>query len=84
MRSSSPIAGFEKRGEPILQSGERWRGPGHNSIVSHEGFDYIAYHAWEGVQFRNLRQSLIQPLLWGEDGWPLVNDAGTPGGAGAT
>lgn len=78
-RSSSPIEGFEKRGDPILQSSERWRGPGHNSIVSHEGFDYIAYHAWEGVQFRNLRQSLIEPLLWGEDGWPRVHEPGTPG-----
>lgn len=64
-RSSSPIEGFDKRGDPILRSGERWRGPGHNSIVSHDGHDYIAYHAWEGVQFRNLRQSLIEPLRLG-------------------
>lgn len=73
-RSTSPVAGFEKRGEPILRGSPRWQGPGHNSIVSHEGHDYIVYHAWEGERFRNVRPGLIDHIVWGDDGWPSVGD----------
>lgn len=78
-RSTSPISGFEKRGEPILRGSDEWHGPGHNSIVSHEGNDYIVYHAWEGERFQDVRPGLIDRIEWGEDGWPTINE-GTPGG----
>jgi len=76
-RSNSPTSGFVKRGDPILKSGGRWRGPGHNSVVSHDGHDYIVFHAWEGVQYGNVRQGLIDQIRWEDDGWPAVSD-GTP------
>jgi len=80
-RSTSPTSGFEKRGEPILRGSDEWQGPGHNSIVTHEGNDYIVYHAWEGERFQNVRPGLIDRIDWGEDGWPSIND-GTPRGHG--
>ncbi|MGE3960769.1 MAG: glycoside hydrolase family 43 protein [Dehalococcoidia bacterium] len=76
-RSLSPTQGFRKRGEPILRSGARWRGPGHNSVVRHQEQDYIVFHAWEGERFRGVRSGLIDRLDWQRDGWPGVND-GTP------
>jgi len=73
-RSNSPTGGFKKRGDPILRSGGRWQGPGHNSLIAHHGHDYIVYHAWEGVQYGNVRQGLIDQVRWEPDGWPAVND----------
>ncbi len=80
-RSLSPTGGFAKRGDPILRSNDRWRGPGHNSIVRHGERDYIVFHAWEGERFRNMRPGLIDSLDWNADGWPGVGD-GTPRDSG--
>ena len=76
-RSLSPTGGFSKHGDPILRGSDRWRGPGHNSIVHHGDWDYIVYHAWEGEHFRNVRPGLIDRVDWRTDGWPGVGD-GTP------
>lgn len=73
-RSDSPIGGFQKRGDPVLRRGSRWKGPGHGSLVTLEGNDYILYHAWEGEQFRDIRQCLLDRVTWGDDGWPAIND----------
>ncbi|MCK9487221.1 MAG: glycoside hydrolase family 43 protein [Dehalococcoidia bacterium] len=78
-RSSSPVSGFEKRGEPILRGSGRWKGPGHNAIASFKSDDYIVYHAWEGDRFRDVRPALLERITWSADGWPQVND-GLPSG----
>ena len=76
-RSFSPIGGFVKKGDPILRTGGRWKGPGHGSVVAYEGDAYMLYHAWEGEQFVDVRQCLLDRIAWTDEGWPLVND-GTP------
>jgi beta-xylosidase len=73
-RSTSPTGPFEKRGEPILRTGKRWQGPGHNCIVTLEDSDYILYHAWEGARFRDVRPCLLDRVTWGDEGWPAIND----------
>ncbi len=79
-RSTSPLGGFQKHGEPILRGSGRWKGPGHNSVATLNGQDYILYHAWEGRRFRDVRPCLADPLGWTADGWPAV-EGGQPGGA---
>ncbi|MPZ98439.1 MAG: family 43 glycosylhydrolase [Dehalococcoidia bacterium] len=81
-RSTSPVAGFVKRGDPILRGNTWWRGPGHNSVLRHRDQDYLVYHAWSGDQFRGVRSCLIDPIAWSDDGWPVIND-GTPGQSAA-
>ncbi len=80
-RSTSPRGGFEKRGGPILYGSDRWKGPGHNSIATLQGQDYIVYHAWEGDRFRDVRPAMVDRIEWRDDGWPYVND-GHPSSAG--
>lgn len=73
-RSLSPVEGFVKRAEPILRGSDRWRGPGHNSVVSYDGHDYLIYHAWEGETFQHVRPSLIDLIEWDDEGWPTVGE----------
>lgn len=50
---------------------ERWRGPGHNSILQQEDGDYIVYHAYDASQ-GGMPTLRIDPLSWDDDGWPSI------------
>lgn len=78
-RSRSPLGPFHKRSGPILRSNATWVGPGHNSVVTAGGHDWIVYHAWHGAHAcgdRGNRELLVDRIGWA-NGWPHVND-GTP------
>jgi beta-xylosidase len=78
-RARSPLGPFKKKGAPILSSNAGWSGPGHNSVVSTGGHDWIVYHAWKGAhqcQDGGNRQLLIDRISWSK-GWPSINN-GTP------
>ena len=81
-RAASPLGPFEKHGAPILASGERWVGPGHNAVTrGPDGLDYAVYHAYHlsddtptcagGTGDNNQRHTLIDRVVI-EDGWPKV------------
>ncbi len=70
-RANSPLAGFSKKGDPILRSGTRWKGPGHNSVVRVGTTDYMVYHAWDRVPGADERDALIDKITW-SGGWPAV------------
>lgn len=79
-RSSSPLGPFEKKGAPILASDGDFTGPGHGSVVQGpDGEDYFVYHAWGAGQENQPpgRRMMLDPIHWGPDGWPIIND-GTP------
>lgn len=87
-RARSPLGPFEKRGEPILVSSDRWHGPGHGSVVRIGGADYFAYHAWQAGRIDEVwdvsvhpRMMLLDRIDWQADGWPRIGD-GTPGEGG--
>jgi arabinan endo-1,5-alpha-L-arabinosidase len=50
---------------------DRWKGPGHNSILQDNGIEYIVYHSYDAqnVGVPTLR---IDPLVWDADGWPSI------------
>lgn len=79
-RSESVTGPYADRdGVALLQGGgtqvtfptERWRGPGHNSILHEDGTDYIVYHAYD-AESQGVPTLRIQALHWDEDGWPSV------------
>jgi arabinan endo-1,5-alpha-L-arabinosidase len=83
-RSRSPAGPFRKRAAgPILKSGSRWVGPGHNSIArGPDGNLYLVYHAYHltegtpvcgtGAHDNNHRHTLIDRLRY-VHGWPRVS-----------
>lgn len=50
---------------------ERWRGPGHNSILQDGDRDYIVYHAYD-ARNNGTPTLRIDPLEWDDDGWPFI------------
>jgi arabinan endo-1,5-alpha-L-arabinosidase len=67
-------------GTLLLREGERFVGPGHNSLITDDaGTDWLVYHAIERDRPRadsgaTRRPLLIDPLRWDDDGWPTVTD----------
>jgi arabinan endo-1,5-alpha-L-arabinosidase len=66
-------------GKPMLSQGggtmvvlgnQRWRGPGHNGVLSVAAEQYLVYHAYDATRggAPTLR---IAELLWDSNGWPL-------------
>ncbi len=92
-RSASPTGPFVDRegvsflagrvgGTPVISmNGNRWVGPGHNSVFTDfNGQDWFLYHAidrhdpyFEGAVGFTKRPMLMDALTW-EDGWPSVRD----------
>ena len=69
-RSSSPLGTYTKKSEPIMRSSNRWKGPGHNSVVNINGNDYMIYHAWDRV-IAGERAGMVDKIIW-QNGWPSV------------
>jgi beta-xylosidase len=93
-RARSPLGPFEKKGEPILRTDERWVGPGHGMVLRRQGRDYYVHHAWRPGQvggrdifYGGLRPPYAEgefgrvPLirrLYWKGGWPYFKDAPAP------
>jgi arabinan endo-1,5-alpha-L-arabinosidase len=82
-RSENIIGPYlDRDGLDMLQGGgtqvtfptERWRGPGHNSILQEADADYIVYHSYD-FEIMDAPTLRIDPLTWDADGWPSVNTA---------
>lgn len=75
---TGPFAGRDGRpmlegyGTLVLDGNRRFRGPGHNAVLSDGGRDWLVYHAYDADRggLPTLRISLID---WTEDGWPTVS-----------
>jgi len=60
-------------GTLVLAGDARYHGPGHNSILSDGGHDYLVYHAYDALN-NGIPTLQIRPLSWASDGWPVVGD----------
>ncbi len=75
-RSRTLLSGWEKNPNiPIVRANAEWKCPGHGSVVTDaSGRSYFMYHAYSTRDTVYVgRQSVLDPLAWGEDGWPTVN-----------
>lgn len=72
-KASSPLSTFTKKGDPILKSGPRWKGPGHNATAKVGTTDYMVYHAWDTKAGSGSRVALVDKISW-VDGWPTIGN----------
>jgi beta-xylosidase len=82
-RSRKLLEGWEKHPlNPIMKNNETWKCPGHGSVVTDEhGRDYFLYHAYRTTEtVYTGRQGVLDPIEWGEDGWPMINQRRGVGG----
>ena len=79
-RSEAVTGPYEDRdGKALLKGGgtqvtfptDRWRGPGHNSILQEDGKEWIVYHSYD-AQAGGIPTLRIVPLQWDSDGWPFI------------
>jgi arabinan endo-1,5-alpha-L-arabinosidase len=56
-------------GTQVLVGDSRWRGPGHNSVLSWGGHDFLVYHAYDATR-RGEQTLRIAEFVW-QDEWPL-------------
>ena len=85
-RSRSPLGPFQRWEDGgsviVLRDNERWRGPGHNSVVRDDsGADWVVYHAIDSrepwLYEGQVRRVMLIDRIEYVDGWPVVGD-GTP------
>ena len=82
-RSRKLLSGWEKNpANPLLRTSKDWTCPGHGSVVTDtSGQSYLLYHAYDARDTVYVgRQSVLDPLSWGEDGWPSFNAQRSTGG----
>ena len=64
----------------VLASYDRWRGPGHNSVLQTPGNDYLVHHTYDVQDIRAGRILQVRPIYWSPDGWPVVGEPLSPPG----
>ncbi len=58
---------------------ERWWSKGHGTIFQTAAGDwYIMYHAYEKDYINLGRQCLLEPIVWTQDGWPVLKKGSDP------
>ena len=85
-RADNVLGRYRKyAGNPVFRGGNGWKCPGHGTIVgSPEGTLSFLHHAYRSDDPFNVhRQALLDPVVFGEDGWPGFGASGAPVGAGA-
>lgn len=82
-RSDSPLGPFvDKDGTPLSKGGgtlllmgdQRWRGPGHNSVLQTKNGDWLVYHVIDAKAPERGRILQLRSLNWSKDGWPKVGE----------
>jgi xylan 1,4-beta-xylosidase len=67
---------------PIIRPNAAWKCPGHGTAVeTASGKNYFLYHAYPATGTVYLgRESVLDAISWGSDGWPTINEGHGPSG----
>lgn len=58
-------------GSQVVLGNARWRGPGHNSVLTLGDDQYLVYHAYDASDGGAATLRIVQ-LLWDSSGWPVA------------
>lgn len=58
-------------GTLVLDSEDRWIGPGHASILERSGREWLVHHYYDRELNGRSRLRMV-PLTWDQDGWPAA------------
>lgn len=61
-------------GTLVIESSERWRGPGHNGILTTEDGQWMVLHTYDNENLQAQRILQVRPLTWTDGGWPKVGE----------
>jgi arabinan endo-1,5-alpha-L-arabinosidase len=57
----------------VLAGNDRWRGPGHNSVLQTPRGDWLVHHTYDAQHLDRGRVLQIRPLGW-KAGWPVAGE----------
>jgi xylan 1,4-beta-xylosidase len=80
-RSRSLKGDWEQYTQPLLRGGEKWKCPGHGTLVETADHRYFyLYHAYQAKDFQFTgRQGMLDELIWDKaGGWPRFKNGNTP------
>ena len=63
----------EGGGTLVLASEDRWIGPGHASLFTRDGREYLVHHYYDRDLNGKSRLRMV-PLRWQPDGWPAAGE----------
>ena len=75
-RSHKLLGPWEKNpANPILFANDTWKCPGHGSIMTdRRGRYWLLYHAYStGHSLFTGREGMLDEVVFGPDGWPVIN-----------
>ncbi len=61
-------------GTLVLAGNERWRGPGHNSVLTTAAGQWFVHHTYDIENLPAQRILQIRPMSWTPAGWPKVGE----------
>lgn len=64
----------EGGGTLVLKGDERWRGPGHNGVLTTAKGQWLVHHTYDMQHLDAKRILQIRPLTWTADDWPAVGE----------
>jgi arabinan endo-1,5-alpha-L-arabinosidase len=65
---------LEGGGTLVLAGSDRWRGPGHNGVITTGAGQWMVLHTYDMQNLDAQRILQVRPLTWTTDGWPEVGD----------
>jgi GH43 family beta-xylosidase len=84
-RSQQVLGPYSKNpANPVFRGGNGWKCPGHGTLVAGpDGQLTFLHHAYADDDALDVhRQALLDPVVFGADGWPAFGAAGVPVAAG--
>ncbi|WP_428305704.1 arabinan endo-1,5-alpha-L-arabinosidase [Lacipirellula sp.] len=65
---------LEGGGTIVLENSERWRGPGHNGVITTAGGQWMVHHTYDMQHLDAQRILQVRPMTWTKEGWPQVGE----------
>lgn len=65
---------LEGGGTIIVENSDRWRGPGHNGVITTDAGEWMVLHTYDMENLAAQRILQVRPMTWTKEGWPTVGE----------